>query len=310
LLDPQASEYLKKRQRKEILENLGRVAVVGMSTDPIFKSYGLTQKLIQYGIHILPVIPGHASILGVPCYGCLEDVPGAVDVVQVYPQPGLDLFAVAQATVDKQSKVFWVESDEAPVPVQALLAQAKVFIVEHESLEREYRKHFLPISPGRSSGAGRLAPTVSDCMTRHPVTVKVNESLMDALTKMKKGHFRHLPVVDNDGRLIGMLSDRDLRVIRPFTTRGDHDMGKEKLAKLSVDQAAVFNPVAILYDANLQEAAELMLRWEVGALPVLSGDSYLIGIITYSDLLREFLTLSKKSARPVSSPLGQASFPE
>jgi len=310
LLDPQASEYLKKRQRKEILENLGRVAVVGMSTDPIFKSYGLTQKLIQYGIHILPVIPGHASILGVPCYGCLEDVPGAVDVVQVYPQPGLDLFAVAQATVDKQSKVFWVESDEAPAPVQALLAQAKVFVVEHESLEREYRKHFLPISPGRGSGAGRLAPTVSDCMTRHPVTVKVNESLMDALTKMKKGHFRHLPVVDNDGRLIGMLSDRDLRVIRPFTARGDHDMGKEKLAKLSVDQAAVFNPVAILYDANLQEAAELMLRWEVGALPVLSGDSYLIGIITYSDLLREFLTLSKKSARPVSSPLGQASFPE
>jgi predicted CoA-binding protein len=46
LFSPQTSEYLIRRQRKDLLENLGHVAVVGMSTEPIFKSYGLTQKLI------------------------------------------------------------------------------------------------------------------------------------------------------------------------------------------------------------------------------------------------------------------------
>jgi len=53
----ESSEYLLKRQRKEILENLGRVAVVGLRNEPIFKSYGLTEKLIDYGVKILPVIP-------------------------------------------------------------------------------------------------------------------------------------------------------------------------------------------------------------------------------------------------------------
>ncbi len=53
----ESSEYLLKRQRKEILENLGRVAVVGLRNEPIFKSYGLTEKLIDYGVKIFPVIP-------------------------------------------------------------------------------------------------------------------------------------------------------------------------------------------------------------------------------------------------------------
>jgi len=310
LLDPQTTEYTVKLQRKAMLENLGRVAVVGMGTEPIFKSYGLTQKLIQYGIHILPVIPNRASILGVPCYERLEDVPGAVDIVQVYPQPGLDLLTVAQATITKKARVFWVESEEASEAVRSLLAQAKVFVVEDESLEGEYRKHFLPISAERSSGLARPSATVADCMTRHPVTVKANESLMDALTKMKKGHFRHLPVVGDDDRLIGMLSDRDLRLIRPSPPPGDYEKDEEQLAKLSVDRAAVFSPVAIMHDANLQQAAELMLRWEVGALPVLSGDSHLVGIITYSDLLREFLAISKKIARPAAAGSDQTSAPK
>ena len=310
LLDPQTSEYIIKRQRKAMLENLGRVVVVGMGTEPIFKSYGLTQKLIQYGVHILPVVPGRASILGVPCYERLEDVPGAVDVVHVYLQPGLDLLGVAQASVAKKARVFWVENDEAPEAVRNLLAQAKVYIVEHESLEREYRKHFLPISAERGSTAAPLSATVSDCMTRQPVTVRVHESLVDAMAKMKKGHFRHLPVVGDDGRLIGMLSDRDLRLIRPSTPLRDHEKDEEKLANISVNQAAVFSPVAILHDANLQEAAELMLRWEVGALPVLSGDSHLVGIITYSDLLREFLALSRKFTRPAASGSGLTAAPE
>ncbi len=53
----------------------------------------------------------------------------------------------------------------------------------------------------------------------------------------------------------------------------------------------------VLPDASLEEAAELMLRWEVGALPVVAGDAYLIGIITYSDLLREFVARGKETGK-------------
>jgi CBS domain-containing protein len=296
MFSPQTSEYLIRRQRKDVLENLGRVAVVGMSTEPIFKSYGLTQKLIQYGVKILPVIPNCAAILSLPCYERLEDVPGSIDVVQVYRQPGLDLLAVAQAAIDKKAKVFWVENDDVPEAVRQRLAEAKVFVVEHESLEAEYRRHCLAFTPEPGSVKSKPAATVSECMTRDPVTVKVNESVQDAVTKMKRGHFRHLPVVGSDKRLIGMLSDRDLRLIRPFSSYVPYEAMAEQLATISVEEVAVFSPVAIMHDASLEEAAELMLRWGVGGLPVLSGDSHLVGIITYADLLREFLTLSRRSA--------------
>jgi CBS domain-containing protein len=62
-----------------------------------------------------------------------------------------------------------------------------------------------------------------------------------------------------------------------------------------VEQAAVFTPVSVLHDATLGEAAELMLRWEVGALPVIAFGSRLVGIITYSDLLKELLVRQKKT---------------
>jgi acetoin utilization protein AcuB len=46
----------------------------------------------------------------------------------------------------------------------------------------------------------------------------------------------------------------------------------------------------------LEEAAILMLRWEVGALPVISGDSHLVGILSYSDLLKELLARSNTAS--------------
>lgn len=294
MFNPQISEYLIRRQRKDILEDIRRVAVVGMSPEPIFKSYGHTQKLIQYGMQLFPVIPNCRAVLGLPCYDRLEDVPGDIDLVDIYRQPGLDLLAVAQAAIDKKAKVFWIENDEAPPGVRQRLADAEVFVVEHESLEAEYRRHCLH-SP--EPGFVKPASNIRDCMTRNPVTVTVSESLQEALTKMKKGHFRHLPVIDSDGHLAGMLSDRDLRLIRPFSSPISCENPAEQLATISVEEVAVFSPVAIMHDASLEEAAEMMLRWGVGALPVLAGDSHLVGIITYSDLLKQFLALSRKSVQ-------------
>lgn len=304
MVDIETSRYLLKRQRKGILENLGRVAVVGLRTEPIFKSYGATQKLIQYGVTILPVIPECDSVLGVPCYDRLGDIPGAVDIVQVYRQPGLDLLAVAQDAIEKGSKVFWIEDNEAPEPVRKLLTEAQVYLVEYENLEQEYRKHhFMP--PG-GAAPQKLDPAVrvNERMTRQPVTVKANDSVQDALTKMRKGHFRHLPVVNDTEQLVGMFSDRDLRLVYPSSLCAPVENAMDQFKALTVEQAAVFSPVSVLHDATLEEAAELMLRWNVGALPVIVGDSHLVGIITYSDFLKEFLAMGKQD-----SPWAQAGQP-
>lgn len=126
-------------------------------------------------------------------------------------------------------------------------------------------------------------------MTRHPVTVTARDGLKEALDKMKGGHFRHLPVVNEQRELIGMLSDRDIRLIRPSLAFVSREEAAQQLWSTYVEQAAVFDPVTIRPDAPLEWAAELMLRWEIGGLPVVSDTGLLVGIITYSDLLREFV---------------------
>ena len=291
----ESSEYLLKRQRKEILESLGRVAVVGLRNEPIFKSYGLTKKLIEYGVEVLPVIPKCESFLGIPCYDELQHIDGEIDVVQVYPETGLNLLNVAQQAIQKGTKVFWVEDSEASEPVRKLLTETKVYVVEHESLEREYRKNCIPLPPVPPATNPKPAIRVSERMTRNPMTVKRTETIRDAFEKMKNGHFRHLPIVDDNDNLIGMLSDRDLRLIHPSSAFVPYENMIEQLAALTVKQAGVFNPVAVLNDAPLEEAVELMLRWEIGALPVVAN-ARLVGIITYSDMLREFL--DRKRANP------------
>lgn len=66
-----------------------------------------------------------------------------------------------------------------------------------------------------------------------------------------------------------------------------------QLWSISVQQAAVFDPVAVKPETTLKEAAELMLRWHLGGLPVVDGEDRLVGIITYTDLLREFVGMEE-----------------
>jgi CBS domain-containing protein len=126
-------------------------------------------------------------------------------------------------------------------------------------------------------------------MTKNPVTVKPDDSIKDAMRMMEKGHFRHLPVVDEKGKLLGMLSDRDIRLIRPSLVFVSTEDAMVQLWSIAVQQAAVFDPITVRADASLGEAAQLMLRWHVGGLPVVDGKGTLVGIITYTDLLRELV---------------------
>jgi CBS domain-containing protein len=126
-------------------------------------------------------------------------------------------------------------------------------------------------------------------MTKNAVTVKPDDALKDALWKMEQGHFRHLPVVDASDKVIGILSDRDVRLIRPSLAFVSKEDAATQLWSISVQQAAVFDPVTVKPETSLKEAAELMLRWHVGGLPVVEDHDKLAGMITYTDILREFV---------------------
>ncbi|MBI2211243.1 MAG: CBS domain-containing protein [Deltaproteobacteria bacterium] len=284
-----------QRQKSALLRKCRRIAVVGPSPDANSKSYLSVEKFLGLGLEVIPVLPGCQDYLGLPCYDRLRDVPGDVDIVQVYPWDGWSLPAVAREAVGKGARLFWVEEGRAGPEIKEILAAGGVMLVEDESLEQEYAKHFLVAFADQTAAARQKKPvTVREFMTAHPVTVKPADSLKEALEKMDRGQFRHLPVVDDDGKLAGMVSDRDIRLIHPspLFVRPEHVAGQ--LFMIKVRQAAILNPISIGPSASLEQAAKLMLRWRVGALPVVGDGGVLVGIITCADFLRAFLERDKE----------------
>jgi CBS domain-containing protein len=281
------TEYLLRRQRKTILEKCRRIAIVGASTDAEDASYVNTEKLLGLGLEIAPVLPGRDRYLGFQCYARLRDVPDPIDIVQVYPRAGIDLEAVAGEAAAAGVQGFWIEEGAANATVKETLAAGRVQVFEHESLEREYGKHFAAAAsaPAAISTSHRIE-RVEQHMTRAPVTVRSTDGIHEAMVKMKTGHFRHLPVVDDGGELIAILSDRDVRMIHPSLAFVSLQDAALQLSSMMVRQAALFDPVTIHPNATVVQAAELMLRWGVGGLPVVTEAGALAGIITYTDILR------------------------
>ena len=284
--------YLFRRQRKAILENCRKIAVVGASSDPNSPSFISMERLLGIGLEIIPVFPGRESLLGLHCYTRLRDVPGKLDVVQVYPNEGIDYDELAREAVSKDVNTFWLEPGlSASKEVEDILISGRVHLVEYESLEVEYLKHMpFPTGAAPQSRKDRKAAKVKEQMSRNPVTVKPEDGLKDAIWKMEHGQFRHLPVIDENGKLLGILTDRDVRLIRPSLAFVDKEDAATQLWSIAVQQAAAFDPVSVKPETALKEAAEMMLRWHVGGLPVVDDHDKVVGMITYTDILREFIS--------------------
>jgi len=283
--------YLLRRQRKAILEKCRRIAVIGADTDPNSASFVAVERLLGLGLEVIPIFADRESFLGLRCYRSLRDVPGNIDIVQVYPHQASDFVNLAREAVDKGVATFWIEEGAAASrEVEELLGNGRVQLVECENLESEYLKH-VPF-PNRTAAAvsrNRKTTKVKERMSNNPVTVKPDDALKDAIWKMEHGHFRHLPVVDEKEKLIGMLTDRDVRLIRPSLAFVGKDDAAVQLWSMAVQQAAVFDPIRVNSETTLKEAADLMLRWHIGGLPVVDDQEKVVGVITYTDILREFV---------------------
>lgn len=282
--------YLQRRQRKAILENCRRIAVVGASMDSTNQSFVAIERLLGLSLEILPVFSDRESFLGLRCYPTLREVPGKIDIVLVYPCEGIDLVEQARAAVDLGVSTFWIEPGVAASrEVEDILVAGRVQLVEYENLEQEYLKHIpIAVSASVSRRRDKKAARVKQQMAKNPATVKADDALKDAIWMMEHGRFRHLPVVDDSGKLVGMLTDRDIRLIRPSLAFVGKEDAAVQIWSIAVQQAAVFDPITVRPETTLKEAAEMMLRWHVGGLPVVDEEKKVVGMITYTDILREF----------------------
>ncbi len=132
---------------------------------------------------------------------------------------------------------------------------------------------------------------VKERMSRNPITIKPDTPVTEAQAMMKREKIHHLPVVDRDGRLVGIVAEKDLLYASPSpaTTLSVYEIAS-LLAKLTVNKVMSSKPQTVTEDVPLEEAARIMADRNIGGLPVMRGTT-LVGIITESDLFRVFIEL-------------------
>jgi len=134
---------------------------------------------------------------------------------------------------------------------------------------------------------------VSRSMTRRVITVDQAISIFEAQELMAKNDIRHLPVVDKNQRLIGIVTDRDIRSALPYSFYKDSSSTEEneKLSALKVNDVMTENPISISPTSTIQDALLMIQDSKVGALPVVDDSGFLTGIISVRDLLRAFINV-------------------
>jgi acetoin utilization protein AcuB len=130
---------------------------------------------------------------------------------------------------------------------------------------------------------------VEDRMTSDPVTITTNTSLKDALELVRSKSFRHLPVLDEDGGLVGIVTEKSLVYASPTPTTTlsifevDYILSRTKVGQVIQGSVITVGP-----DLPIEEAARVMIDHRIGCLPVVE-DEKLVGIISDTDIFRVFV---------------------
>ncbi len=110
-------------------------------------------------------------------------------------------------------------------------------------------------------------------MIYDPVTISRGSTVNDALNIMKEYKIGGIPVVDNEGYLVGIVTNRDLRFERNLNRPIDEVMTKDNLITTS-------------QSTNLEEAADILQRHKIEKLPVVDKNGRLVGLVTYKDITK------------------------
>ena len=125
-------------------------------------------------------------------------------------------------------------------------------------------------------------------MSVDPVTVAPNDSLQRVVELLRRRDIRAVPVVE-DGKLIGIVTDRDVRQVAPaYPLFRDEDEIRRYTENLTVTAAMTADPMTVAVDSPLVEAAKILEIYRISSLPVLDHDT-LVGILSVTDLLRVFV---------------------
>ncbi|MEF2146178.1 MAG: CBS and ACT domain-containing protein [Desulfovibrionaceae bacterium] len=123
-------------------------------------------------------------------------------------------------------------------------------------------------------------------MSESPMTLGRKSSVINAAEVMRAQGVRQFPVVDEDGCVIGIVSDRDIRDAMPSKFLPSGSLPEVGLDKLTAETIMTEDPICVSPDTAMDSVADKLAKMKVGALPVATSDRQLVGIITEVDVFR------------------------
>ena len=132
---------------------------------------------------------------------------------------------------------------------------------------------------------------VGERMTKRPITTAPDTPIDEALELMRESKVRRLPVVDKKGKLVGIITEKDLLYVSPSpaTSLSVYEL-HYLISKIKVQDVMAKDVITATEYTPLEEAARVMADNKIGSLPVMRDDK-LVGIITETDLFKIFLEL-------------------
>lgn len=134
---------------------------------------------------------------------------------------------------------------------------------------------------------------IKEWMTQNVVTITPDTSMMKASRLLREKKIGRLPVVDDTGRVIGIISDRDVKEASPSkaTTLDMHEL-HYLLSELKVKDIMTKKPFCVKPEDSIESVALKMIEMRVGGMPVVDGNGKIQGIITDSDLFKVLIDIT------------------
>jgi len=130
-------------------------------------------------------------------------------------------------------------------------------------------------------------------MTSSPVTIGPGKTIEEARQLLENYNFRHLPVVDEFGSLLGMVTDRDLRSAYPSSVLREDERQQmlSRIQQTPVSDIMSSNNAVLSQSSTLDDALLIFEKRAVGALPVVNRNRLIVGILSFNDLLKAWRSL-------------------
>ncbi len=129
---------------------------------------------------------------------------------------------------------------------------------------------------------------ISEIMTAPAVTVRLDQPFQEIPKLFEAHHIRHLPVVDANKRLVGLLSQRDLFRIQPprRTPEGEFFYDDSQLEDIILAHVMVPDPFCMREDQSIGEALVTIVEKKYGCIPIVNDERVVVGILTQVDILK------------------------